>query len=65
VRNRPNSQQEAFRVLEDLASLYRHHRSLGLSPAEYRQIQQIWLTEITPDSGVIRFHRALGARTLR
>jgi hypothetical protein len=50
LRNRPNSQLEAYLLLEELDALHRHHRSLGLAPAEYRHIQRRWLTEITPET---------------
>jgi hypothetical protein len=49
VRNRPNSQYEAFRLLERLDALFRHHRRLGLAPGEYHSIQQDWLEDVRPE----------------
>jgi len=49
VKNRPSSRFEAFRALEDLDLLFALHRDLGLTPGEYRPIQQRWLEAIKPE----------------
>ena len=36
-------------MLEDLDLLFAMHRSLGLTPGEYRPIQKRWLEVIRPD----------------
>ena len=49
LRNRPSSQFDAYRALEDLDALFSYHRNLGLTPGEYKRIQRRWLEEIKPD----------------
>jgi predicted TIM-barrel fold metal-dependent hydrolase len=49
VKNRPSSLYQAYRLLEDLDALFRHHRGLGLVPGEYRPIQARWLAAIRPE----------------
>ena len=49
VKNRPSSLYEAHQLLEDLDLLFAMHRSLGLTPGEYRPIQKRWLEVIKPD----------------
>jgi hypothetical protein len=49
VKNRPSSLLEAYTTLDELDSLFRYHRRLGLSPGEYRRIQHVWLQDIQPD----------------
>ncbi len=49
VKNRPSTLLEAYTTLEDLDTLFRYHRRLGLSPGEYRRIQRDWLRSIKPD----------------
>ena len=49
VKNRPSSLYEAHQMLEDLDLLFAMHRSLGLTPGEYRPIQKRWLQVIKPD----------------
>ncbi len=49
VKNRPSSLFEAYQTLEDLDLLFGMHRSLGLTPGEYRPIQRRWLDVIRPD----------------
>jgi len=49
VKNRPSTQFEAYRALEDLNLLFSYHRHLGLTPGEYTPIQHQWLAAIKPD----------------
>ncbi len=49
VKNRPSTMLEAFKTLESLDALFRYHRRLGLSPGEFRSIQNGWLRRIQPD----------------
>jgi hypothetical protein len=49
VKNRPSTLLEAYRTLELLDDLFRYHRRLGLSPGEFRIIQDDWLRQIQPD----------------
>ena len=49
VKNRPSTLLEAYRKLESLDDLFRAHRRLGLSPGEFRRIQNSWLRQIQPD----------------
>ncbi|MFP6580383.1 MAG: hypothetical protein VCC02_11370, partial [Myxococcota bacterium] len=49
IKNRPNSQFEAYRALEDLDALFLHQRRSGLAPAEFEHVQHAWLEEIAPD----------------
>ncbi|MFL2935736.1 MAG: hypothetical protein ACJZ7Z_03315 [Myxococcota bacterium] len=49
VKNRPSSLYEAHQMLEDLDLLFAMHRSLGLTPGEYRPIQKRWLDVIKPE----------------
>lgn len=49
VKNRPSTLLEAYRTLDQLDSLFRYHRRLGLSPGEYRAIQADWLRAIQPE----------------
>jgi len=49
VKNRPSTLIEAYTTLEDLDALFRYHRRLGLSPGEYKRIQEGWLRKIQPD----------------
>lgn len=49
VKNRPSTLFDAYQTLEQLDELFRFHRRLGLSPGEYRPIQQEWLRQIQPD----------------
>jgi len=49
IKNRPNSQADAFAALEDLDVLFRYHRRSGLAPAEYRLIQLQWLEALKPE----------------
>jgi hypothetical protein len=49
VKNRPSTLLEAYRTLELLDDLFRYHRRLGLSPGEFRIIQDDWLRRIQPD----------------
>jgi len=49
VKNRPSTLLEAYRTLESLDALFRSHRRLGLSPGEFRRIQESWLRRIQPD----------------
>jgi filamentous hemagglutinin family protein len=49
VKNRPSTLLQAYRTLELLDDLFRYHRRLGLSPGEYRRIQDHWLRRIQPD----------------
>jgi len=49
VKNRPSTLYDAYQTLEQLDELFRFHRRLGLSPGEYRPIQQEWLRQIQPD----------------
>ena len=49
VNNRPSTQFEAYRTLQGLAALFRHHRRSGLTPAEYRGIQKTWIEDIKPE----------------
>ncbi len=49
VKNRPSTLLDAYRTLDSLDRLFRYHRRLGLSPGEYRRIQQRWLEQIRPD----------------
>lgn len=49
VKNRPSTLIEAYTTLEDLDTLFRYHRRLGLSPGEYKRIQRGWLEKIQPE----------------
>ncbi len=49
VKNRPSTLIEAYMTLEDLDTLFRYHRRLGLSPGEFRRIQRGWLEKIHPE----------------
>jgi len=49
LRNRPNSQFEAYQALEKLDALFRNHRRSGLVPAEFARIQHKWLLAIQPE----------------
>ncbi|MCG8588846.1 MAG: hypothetical protein MJE66_06105, partial [Proteobacteria bacterium] len=49
LNNRPSSQFPAYRTLNDLDRLLRHHRRSGLAPAEYQRIQRGWLERIAPE----------------
>jgi hypothetical protein len=49
VKNRPSTLLDAYQTLESLDALFRYHRRIGLSPGEYRGIQQTWLRRIQPD----------------
>ncbi|MCH7599506.1 MAG: hypothetical protein IH973_07090, partial [Myxococcales bacterium] len=49
LRNRPNSQFDAYQALEDLDRLFSYHRNLGLTSGEYKRIQRRWLQDIKPD----------------
>lgn len=49
VKNRPSTLLEAYQTLDALDALFRYHRRIGLSPGEYRGIQQNWLRRIQPD----------------
>ncbi|MFP6564488.1 MAG: hypothetical protein VCC68_08425, partial [Myxococcota bacterium] len=49
IKNRPNSQFEAYRALEDLNALFLHQRRSGLAPAEFEHVQHAWLEQITPE----------------
>jgi hypothetical protein len=49
VKNRPSTLLEAYGMLESLDALFQYHRRLGLSPGEYRRIQENWLRQIQPD----------------
>ena len=49
LRNRPNSQFDAYVVLDDLDHLFSYHRNLGLTRGEYIRIQRGWLETIQPD----------------
>ena len=48
VRERLNTEFEAFRYLNRLDLLFRHLRLLGLPPSEYEPIEDRWLEAITP-----------------
>ena len=49
VKNRPSTLIEAYTTLEDLDTLFRYHRRLGLSPGEFKRIQRGWLEKIQPE----------------
>ena len=49
VKNRPSTLLETYSTLDQLDTLFRYHRRLGLSPGEYRRIQTGWLEQIQPD----------------
>ena len=49
VKNRPSTLLEAYATLDQLDSLFRYHRRLGLSPGEFRRIQSRWLEAIQPE----------------
>ena len=49
LNNRPSTQFQAYRALQDLDALFGHHRRSGLTPAEYRSIQRSWLQDIKPE----------------
>ena len=49
VKNRPSTLIEAYTTLEELDTLFRYHRRLGLSPGEYKRIQRGWLAKIQPE----------------
>jgi len=49
LRNRPNTQFEAYQALDRLDDLFRQHRRSGLVPAEFNYIQNQWLAAIQPD----------------
>ena len=49
IKNRPSSQFEAYRALEDLDSLFVHQRRSGLVPSEFQHIQYEWLTKVVPE----------------
>ena len=49
VKNRPSTLLEAYSTLDQLDTLFRYHRRLGLSPGEYKRIQARWLAAIQPD----------------
>ena len=49
VKNRPSTLIEAYTTLEELDTLFRYHRRLGLSPGEYKRIQRGWLEKIQPE----------------
>ena len=39
MKNRPSTLLEAYSTLDQLDALFRYHRRLGLSPGEFRAIQ--------------------------
>jgi filamentous hemagglutinin family protein len=49
VYNRPSSQFHAYQELQNLGTLFRHHRRSGLTPTEYGPIQLRWLEAVQPD----------------
>ena len=49
VKNRPSTLLKAYNTLDLLDTLFQYHRRLGLSPGEYRRIQENWLRQIQPD----------------
>ena len=49
LRNRPNSQFEAYQTLDQLDALFRHHRRSGLVTSEFTRIQHEWLVAIQPE----------------
>jgi len=49
VKNRPNSEFAAHQAMEALDRLFSSHRNSGLSVAEYRKIQAVWLDAIKPE----------------
>lgn len=49
VKNRPSTLLEAYATLDQLDSLFRYHRRLGLSRGEFRVIQREWLEAIRPE----------------